>query len=119
MRPEKGVSAMVVTYTVGGLSAVNAVAGAYSDDLPLIFISGAPNSNDHASDRILHHTIGKGRGGRERGKKGTKETIILKGVYHIEVPHCSTICLSLFPLYSVVWSRPLIDDLPPLLPRFP
>lgn len=56
---KKGVSAMVVTYTVGGLSAVNAVAGAYSDDLPLIFISGAPNSNDHASDRILHHTIGK------------------------------------------------------------
>lgn len=62
---KNGVSAMVVTYTVGGLSAVNAVAGAYSDDLPLIFISGAPNSNDHASDRILHHTIGKGGGGRE------------------------------------------------------
>jgi pyruvate decarboxylase len=56
---KNGVSAMVVTYTVGGLSAVNAVAGAYSDDLPLIFISGAPNSNDHVSDRILHHTIGR------------------------------------------------------------
>jgi pyruvate decarboxylase len=27
-------------------------------DLPLIAISGAPNSNDNASDRILHHTIG-------------------------------------------------------------
>jgi len=27
-------------------------------DLPLILISGAPNSNDFASDRILHHTIG-------------------------------------------------------------
>lgn len=27
-------------------------------DLPLIVISGAPNSNDFASDRILHHTIG-------------------------------------------------------------
>lgn len=55
---KKGVSAMAVTYTVGGLSAINAVAGAYSDDLPLIFISGAPNSNDFASDRVLHHTIG-------------------------------------------------------------
>lgn len=53
-----GVAAMVVTFTVGGLSAINAVAGAYSDDLPLIMISGSPNSNDFASDRVLHHTIG-------------------------------------------------------------
>jgi indolepyruvate decarboxylase len=27
----KGVAAMVVTFTVGGLSAINAIAGAYSD----------------------------------------------------------------------------------------
>ena len=43
---------------MGGLSAINAVAGAYSDDLPLVMISGSPNSNDFASDRVLHHTIG-------------------------------------------------------------
>ena len=30
----------MVTYMVGGLSAINAVAGAYSDDLPLLLISG-------------------------------------------------------------------------------
>ena len=48
---------MAVTFTVGGLSAVNAVAGAYSDDLPMIVISGGPNSNDFASTRILHHTM--------------------------------------------------------------
>lgn len=54
----KGVSCAIVTFTVGGLSIVNAVGGAYSDDLPLILISGGPNSNDFASDRILHHTIG-------------------------------------------------------------
>ena len=66
---------MVVTYTVGGLSAVNAVAGAYSDDLPLIFISGAPNSNDHASDRILHHTIGKRRGTGSEGRREYRKEI--------------------------------------------
>lgn len=27
-------------------------------DLPVIIISGGPNSNDFASDRILHHTTG-------------------------------------------------------------
>lgn len=36
----KGVSALVVTYSVGGLSAVNAVAGAYAENLPIIVISG-------------------------------------------------------------------------------
>ena len=38
---------------------MNAVAGAYSDDLPVILVSGAPNSNDYASDRVLHHTTGR------------------------------------------------------------
>ena len=54
----KGVAVLVVTFTVGGLSAINAVAGAYSDNLPLIVISGCPNSNDFGSERVLHHTIG-------------------------------------------------------------
>jgi thiamine pyrophosphate-dependent acetolactate synthase large subunit-like protein len=34
------VGACVVTYGVGGLSAINACAGCYSEDLPVIFISG-------------------------------------------------------------------------------
>jgi pyruvate decarboxylase len=37
---------LVVTYMVGGLSAINAVAGAYSDDLPLLLISGKSSSNN-------------------------------------------------------------------------
>jgi hypothetical protein len=36
----RGVGACVVTYGVGGLSAINACAGCYSEDLPVIFISG-------------------------------------------------------------------------------
>jgi pyruvate decarboxylase len=36
----KGVAAVFVTFTVGSLSLVNAVAGAYSADLPLIVVSG-------------------------------------------------------------------------------
>lgn len=34
---------------VGGLSLVNAIAGAYSEDLPIICIVGGPNSNDYVS----------------------------------------------------------------------
>ncbi|XP_006363624.1 pyruvate decarboxylase 1-like [Solanum tuberosum] len=53
-----GVGACVVTFTVGGLSVLNAIAGAYSENLPLICIVGGPNSNDYGTNRILHHTIG-------------------------------------------------------------
>ncbi|XP_038688404.1 pyruvate decarboxylase 2-like [Tripterygium wilfordii] len=54
----RGVGACVVTFTVGGLSVINAIAGAYSENLPLICIVGGPNSNDYGTNRILHHTIG-------------------------------------------------------------
>ncbi|XP_059626941.1 pyruvate decarboxylase 2-like [Cornus florida] len=54
----RGVGACVVTFTVGGLSLLNAIAGAYSDNLPVICIVGGPNTNDYGTNRILHHTIG-------------------------------------------------------------
>ncbi|KAA0060030.1 pyruvate decarboxylase 2-like [Cucumis melo var. makuwa] len=54
----RGVGACVVTFTVGGLSVLNAIAGAYSENLPVICIVGGPNTNDYGTSRILHHTIG-------------------------------------------------------------
>nr|PNR57482.1 hypothetical protein PHYPA_004476 [Physcomitrium patens] len=54
-----GVGACAVTFTVGGLSVINAIAGAYSENLPVICIIGGPNSNDYGTNRILHHTIGE------------------------------------------------------------
>ncbi|GFZ02220.1 thiamine pyrophosphate dependent pyruvate decarboxylase family protein [Actinidia rufa] len=53
-----GVGACIVTFTVGGLSVINAVAGAYAENIPVICIVGGPNSNDYGSNRIIHHTIG-------------------------------------------------------------
>lgn len=52
-----GVAALVVTYSVGGLSAVNAVAGAYAENLPVLVISGGPNTNSVQDAEILHHTL--------------------------------------------------------------
>jgi TPP-dependent 2-oxoacid decarboxylase len=40
---------------VGGLSLVNAAAGGYSDDLPMLLISGGPNTNDSHQRHIIHH----------------------------------------------------------------
>lgn len=38
-----GVGCLAVTFTVGGLSAINAVAAAYAEDLPVICITGVSN----------------------------------------------------------------------------
>lgn len=54
----RGVGACVVTFTVGGLSVISAIAGAYSENLPVICIVGGPNTDDYGTNRILHHTIG-------------------------------------------------------------
>ncbi|XP_057951077.1 pyruvate decarboxylase 1-like [Malania oleifera] len=53
----RGVGACVVTFTIDGLSVLNAIAEAYSKNLPLICIVGGPNSNDYGTNKILHHTI--------------------------------------------------------------
>lgn len=49
----------VVTYCVGGLSIINAAAGSYSDDLPVLIVSGGPNTNDQHQRHLVHHTIGE------------------------------------------------------------
>ena len=54
---ERGVAALVLTFGVGGLSAVNAVAGAFAEDLPVIVVSGGPNVNSLTENRVLHHTL--------------------------------------------------------------
>lgn len=56
---KRGIGAAVITYSVGGLSAVNAIAGAYSENIPVILISGGPNSNSLYKGEILHHTLGE------------------------------------------------------------
>jgi pyruvate decarboxylase len=53
----QGAAAAVVTFSVGGLSAINAIGGAYAESLPVILVSGAPNTNDRATEHLLHHTL--------------------------------------------------------------
>ncbi|MBV8453278.1 MAG: pyruvate decarboxylase, partial [Deltaproteobacteria bacterium] len=52
-----GAGAAVVTFSVGGLSAINAIGSAYAENLPVILVSGAPNTNDRATEHLLHHTL--------------------------------------------------------------
>jgi indolepyruvate decarboxylase len=52
-----GAAAAVVTFSVGGLSAMNAIGGAYAENLPVILVSCAPNTNDRATEHFIHHTL--------------------------------------------------------------
>ncbi|KKK20254.1 hypothetical protein ARAM_004109 [Aspergillus rambellii] len=58
-----GVAVVIVTFMVGGLSVINAIAGAYSEHLKVIVVSGFPGSKlvDHP---LVHHSLGT----REKGQ---------------------------------------------------
>lgn len=54
----RGIGAVCVTYGVGGLSSLNAACGAYAERVPVVFISGAPNSAQRTAHTHMHHTVG-------------------------------------------------------------
>ncbi|KAI0845347.1 pyruvate decarboxylase [Daldinia vernicosa] len=56
----KGISAIVTTFGVGELSAVNGIAGAYSEHVPIVHIVGCPSTVSQRSGLLLHHTLGNG-----------------------------------------------------------
>jgi indolepyruvate decarboxylase len=53
----KGIGGAVVTFGVGGLSILNAVAGAYAEQVPLIVVSGAPPARRRESGARVHHLV--------------------------------------------------------------
>ncbi|KAK6582650.1 hypothetical protein PZA11_005058 [Diplocarpon coronariae] len=55
-----GISALVTTFGVGELSAINAIAGAYSEHVPVVHIVGMPSTISQRNGLLLHHTLGNG-----------------------------------------------------------
>ena len=53
----KGLGGAVVTFGVGGLSILNAVAGAYAEQVPLIVVSGAPPARRREAGARVHHLV--------------------------------------------------------------
>ncbi|MEK6223670.1 MAG: thiamine pyrophosphate-binding protein, partial [Thermodesulfobacteriales bacterium] len=78
-----GIAAQVTTFSVGGLSALNAIVGAYAEDLPIVVISGGPNTNSEVENQKLHHTTGRVSYGYQRDifEYATADAVIIK---HLE-----------------------------------
>jgi indolepyruvate decarboxylase len=56
----RGAGALLVTYGVGDLSALNGIAGAAAEHVPVICISGVPPLDAIRNRHVLHHTAGTG-----------------------------------------------------------
>lgn len=55
-----GVAALCTTYGVGELSAINGIAGAYTEHLPIFHLVGMPARRTQEARRLVHHTLGNG-----------------------------------------------------------
>jgi indolepyruvate decarboxylase len=54
----RGIGAFASTYGVGELSAVNGVAGAFAERVPVVVITGSPAMANFRTRPLLHHTLG-------------------------------------------------------------
>jgi indolepyruvate decarboxylase len=52
-----GIGVLITTFGVGELSACNAIAGSYSESVPVIHIVGAPKSMVIKEHKKMHHTL--------------------------------------------------------------
>ena len=53
----RGFGVCAVTYSVGGFKVVNATAGAWAENVPLLVLSGAPGLSERQGDPLLHHKV--------------------------------------------------------------
>lgn len=56
----RGIGALSTTYGVGELSAINAVAGSYAENLPIFHLTGMPTMAAQRNRSLVHHTLGNG-----------------------------------------------------------
>ncbi len=52
-----GLGVVCVTYCVGGLKIVNAIAQAFAEKSPVVVISGAPGIKERIKNPLLHHKV--------------------------------------------------------------
>jgi indolepyruvate decarboxylase len=55
-----GMGALLTTFGVGELSAINGVAGSYAEYVPVIHVVGAPSTAARREKALIHHTLGDG-----------------------------------------------------------
>ncbi|KAL5524687.1 hypothetical protein ACEPAF_9832 [Sanghuangporus sanghuang] len=57
----RSIGVLLTTFGVGELSAINGLAGAFSEHVPVLHIVGVPSTTQMKTKPMLHHTLGDGR----------------------------------------------------------
>ncbi len=79
-----GVGALCVTYCVGGLNTVNAVACAYAERSPVIVLTGSPGIAECTRNPYLHHMVRHFSTQREVFEKMTVAAVTLDDAHTAE-----------------------------------
>ena len=72
-----GIGGACVTYCVGGLNMVNAVACAYAERSPVVLISGSPGLKERVNNPFLHHMVRDFSTQRDVFEKITVASVVL------------------------------------------
>jgi TPP-dependent 2-oxoacid decarboxylase len=54
-----GLGVVMITYGVGALKIINAIAGAHAERSPVLVISGSPGVKERGEETLIHHSIYK------------------------------------------------------------
>lgn len=72
-----GIGACCVTYCVGGLNVVNAIACAYAERSPVVLLSGSPGYAERMQHPLLHHMVRDFHTQREVFERVTVAAVVL------------------------------------------
>ena len=73
----RGIGGVCVTYCVGGLNVVNAVACAYAERSPVVLLTGSPGLAERVRNPYLHHMVREFSTQKEVFEKVTVASVVL------------------------------------------
>ena len=79
-----GIGGACVTYCVGGLNIVNAIACAYAERSPVVMLSGSPGLAERVKNPFLHHMVRDFSTQREVFEKVTVASVVLDDPLTVE-----------------------------------
>ncbi|WP_432574241.1 alpha-keto acid decarboxylase family protein [Kineococcus sp. SYSU DK005] len=106
-RLRRGPAAFVTTFGVGELSAVNALAGSFAEDVPVVHVVGMPATRAMADGALLHHSLADGDFGHfaRIAAEVTASAVVLR-------PHGAATAIDQALLTAVGSSKPVYLGVP-------
>jgi TPP-dependent 2-oxoacid decarboxylase len=115
-----GLGVVVTTFTVGPLSAINAIGGSFAEDVPVVMITGAPERRHALANQMLHHILRSEYSvARDMFRKITVACEYLDDINRIpeQIDHALRLCLYYKkPVYLELPADLVVTQCPPPTP---